>query len=310
VYREKFDPDTWYKTVSYWPVDSELKENWVTDSVALADRSVAYTNFGKEEVDMYLEDKKKIDVIYHGTDTENFHPISAKEKAYFRKQFFQGKLDDEAFVVSVVARNQMRKDLPRVMKIFKEFQKRRPQSILYLHAKESDAWGSLREYARQVGLEYMKDYWVPGNFNENQGFPVEALNKIYNVADVHLSASLGEGWGLPLTEAMAAKTINIAPLHTSIPELFNVEGMRNEDIDMESLSEKEIRGIPVKAGSTSSEFVTFGPEDYERFRPLMNVDDAVSKLMWVYENPDKVKEIEERAYEWVQQHSWLNMAKK
>jgi glycosyltransferase involved in cell wall biosynthesis len=109
---------------------------------------------------------------------------------------------------------------------------------------------------------------------------------------------------------MAAKTINIAPLHTSIPELFNVEGMRNEDIDMESLSEKEIRGIPVKAGSTSSEFVTFGPEDYERFRPLMNVDDAVSKLMWVYENPDKVKEIEERAYEWVQQHSWLNMAKK
>lgn len=311
VYREKFSPDTWYKIISYWPVDSEVKENWVHEAVDVADVSVAYTNFGKEELEIFSGNEHEVDVIYHGTDTENFFPISEKEKAYFRKQFFQGKLDDEAFIVGIVARNQMRKDIPRAMRIFKEFQKKRPQSILYIHAKETDAWGSLKEYARQLGLEYGKDWMTPAAFNENIGFPIEALNKIYNVIDVHMSTSLGEGWGLPITEAMATKTVNIAPLHTSIPEIFGVGGLRNVDIeDANKLNEEnELRGMPVKAGSTLSEFVTFGPEDYERFRPVVNVDDAVKKLVWLHDNPKERKAIAERAYTWVQQYSWNNVVK-
>jgi hypothetical protein len=39
-------------------------------------------------------------------------------------------------------------------------------------------------------------------------------------------------------------------------------------------------------------------------RPLTNVEDAVKKLIWVYDNPDKVAEIEQRAYDWVQTLTW------
>ncbi len=46
------------------------------------------------------------------------------------------------------------------------------------------------------------------------------LCKIYNAADLLLSTSLGEGWGLPLTEAMACGTPVAGPKHTSVAEIL------------------------------------------------------------------------------------------
>lgn len=298
---------------SYWPVDSYLKDNWVEHAIGLPDVSVAYTNYGKKEIEKANNKLAKpmefdLQTIYHGTDTEHFFPISEQEKIEFKKHFFRkAKIDAErTYIVGVVARNQMRKDLPRVMKIFKEFQKRRPESMLYIHAKENDVWGSLGEYARNFNLELGRDWIFPGNFNEAQGYPIEALNKIYNIMDIQLHATMGEGWSLALSESMATKTLNIAPNITSIPELFNTEGDNIEDLA--DLEKKEIRGIPVKSHSTSSEWATYGPTDYERIRPLMNVEDAVRKLIWAYDNPAKTLPIVERAYQWVQDYSWVKIS--
>ena len=315
LYKKDLAPEAHFKTVSYWPVDSSLKENWITHAIGLPDYSVAYTNYGKAEIEktnnkMEKPMKLNLDVIYHGTDVKSFFPISDEEKREFKKKFFRkAKIDtDRTYIVGMVARNQMRKDIPRAMKIFKEFQKRRPDSMLYIHAKENDVWGSLGEYARNLILELGKDWIFPGNFNENVGYPTDALNKIYNVMDVQLHTTQGEGWGNCITEAMSAGTLNIAPNITSIPELFNTQGDNIEDLaDLET---KEIRGIPLKTLSTTSEWATYGPTDYERIRPLTNVEDGVRKLLWAYDNPDKAKVIADRAREWIQQYSWGNIGKK
>lgn len=314
LYREQIDPKHWFSLISYWPVDSSLKENWIEHAVALPDVSVAYTQYGKREIDKANQKLEKpfsldISVIYHGVDSSHFYPVDDAAKREFKEKFFKkARIDFEhTFIVGVVARNQMRKDIPRAMKIFKEFQKRRPDSLLYIHAKENDSWGSLNEYARQFNLELGKDWIFPGKFSENQGYPVEALNLIYNSMDVNLMTSHGEGFGLPIIESMATKTLNIAPNITSIPELFNTEN-KNFDDPSELANDDSIRGIPVKAMSTSSEWVTYGPTDYERIRPLVNVDDAVKKLLWVYDHPEEAAKIAQRAYDWVQQYSWKNIA--
>ncbi len=315
LYRKELAPEAWFSTISYWPVDSPLKENWITHAVGLPDYSVAYTNYGKREIEKANNKLPKpfkfnLDVIYHGTNTEHFFPLSAEEKMEFKKSFFKkAKVDiTRTFIVGVVARNQMRKDLPRVMKIFKEFQKRRPQTLLYVHAKENDVWGSLGEYARAFNLEVGRDWILPGHYNEALGYPIEALNKIYNVMDVQLLTTQGEGWGLPISECFATKTLTLAPNITSIPEMFNTESGNIDNI--EELISRDIRGIPLKAGSTTSEWATYGPTDFERIRPLTNVDDAVKKLIWVYDNQDKVAPIVDRAYEWIQQYSWKAIAQK
>jgi len=309
LYRKQLEPQHWFSTVYYIPIDASIKENWIEHAIGLADYSVAYTEYGKNEINRVNQKLQKpmkfgLDVIYHGTNTKDFHPISEQEKTEFKKSFFKkAKVSvDNLYIVGVVARNQVRKDLPRVMRIFKEFQKRRPDSMLYIHAKENDAGGSLGEYARNFNLELGKDWIFPGNFNEAVGYPIDALNRIYNIMDVQLHATTGEGWNLPITESMATKTLNIAPNITSIPEIFNTVG--NDIENLEDIENSEIRGIPVKSGVGLSEWQTIGPTDYERIRPLTNVEDAVKKLMWVYDNPDKLKPIVERAYKWVQQYSW------
>ena len=314
LYRETTAPEFWWKLVSYWPVDSQLKGNWVADAVALPDYSVAYTKYGVQEIEkankslVKPSEIKNLSYIYHGTDVEDFFGVTPEEKKEFKMKFFKkNNINPDTFIVTCVARNQMRKDIPRVMKIFREFQKRRPDSFLYIHAKNEDAHGSLLEFARSFGLEQGRDWTIPSNFNESIGFPVSALNLIYNASDVVISTSHGEGWGLPITEAMATKTISLAPNHTSIREIFGTE-----DSDYEDLGNLEksttIRGIPIKCGSTTSEWVTYGRDDYERIRPIANVDDAVKKLIWIYDNPDKIKVIAERAYNWIQQYSWKNIA--
>lgn len=310
-FKEQFPPAWWYKIISYWPIDSNnIKENWYKKAIAKCHYPVAYTEFGKEVIEKTERAlggsklENPLEVIYHGVDTKIFFPLSEEEKLKKREEFFMGKVKPDTFLCTIVARNQPRKDIPRAMKVFREFQKKRPDAFLYIHAKNSDAGGTLTEYGRMLGLKEGEDYGFPARFEENKGVPVEALNIIYNMSDALISTTLGEGFGLPFLEAMATKTINVSPDNTTIPELFNIEKGDGIEKLKDPEYRKKIRGIPVKSESTSSEFYVLGDVDYERFRPLTNVEDMVQKLLWVYDNPNEVKEIENQAHKWVQDYDW------
>lgn len=322
---EKMAPEWWYKWIAYWPVDAPQKQNWVERSIAQADYPVAYCQYGYEQIikwddpngiyewsqEPHSEEKTRgnsiapslrgrLSIIRHGTNTKDFYPLPDEEVKTFRKEFFQGKLQDDTFLIVNISRNQPRKDMARTFKVFSEFVKKVPNSYLYLHARVDDVGGNLQEIARQFDLDQSK--WAyPGNFNEGRGYPISFLNKMYNAADVCLTSTLGEGWGLISTEAMACKTPIVGPNCTSFTEIFNSYNGFDPEVN---------RGIPVLTGATSSEWVILGQTDNERLRPLMNVDDAVSKLYWVWKNPEKVKEITERAYLWATELTWENECQK
>lgn len=322
IQKECFEraPEAAFKIVSYWPIDGPVKPNWISNAVAVPDYPVAYTEYGKKTMveaglkcDPPLEHlSDRMEVIYHGANQKDFYELPEDEVKEFREEFFTGHVSEDTFIVSAVARNQMRKDLPRTMRIFREFQKRRPDSFLYLHAKEQDVWGSLREYAKWFDLDPKKDWSFPGGFSERSGYPLEILNKIYNVSDVLISTTLGEGFGLPFVEAMATKTLNLSPCNTVVPELFNLsdpeEGETYNDV-IDGPPNLEQRGVVYKSGSNSSEWAVYGPSDYERIRPLGNVDDAVEKLLWIYDNPEDADKIVDNAHSWVKELTWDNIAK-
>lgn len=300
--------EEWFKTVAYWPVDSAVKSHWVQNAIGLVDQPVAYTKYGKTQIEranMQLDQPKDIDqkVIYHGNNFSDFYPLKKQLRQAFRRDYFRGQVRDETFLLLSVARNQQRKDIPRTLRIFKEFKKRRPDSYLYIHAQDKESWGSLKEVALEMGLRQHIDWNCPEDFVASKGYTPAVINHIYNAADAVLSTTQGEGWGLPLTEAMATKTIVLAPNITSIPELFNTVTIDVID-NMDEISKKTIRGIPIQSGSTSSEWIMHGAHDLERVRPLTNVDDAVKKLFWVYDHPDEVKTITDRAYRWISSLSW------
>jgi glycosyltransferase involved in cell wall biosynthesis len=282
-----------FKYIFYFPVDSDgFRKKWLDDGVRVADKQITYTNYA-ERVLSKLGANDLIH-IYHGVDLDVFRPLLSTERREFRRSVM--KCDDDTFLVINVNRNQPRKDIPRTIKALVEFNKKHPNSKLYLHCHPKDAAGiDLVDFIKNnVPEECHEKIIYPSTFSCGlTGFSDEDLNKVYNSADVLISTTLGEGWGLSTTEAMASGVPVILPDNTTASEI---------------LGENEERGYLAKSGSTSSEFVVIA-NDFGIYRPITNVDSLVEKLERVYSNPEEAKEKVKKAKEWVKGLSWDTIAK-
>ena len=271
-----------FQWIFYYPVEGPERDEWINNSVMLADFPVAYTNFGRQET-MRINPAVSPRVIYHGVNLKDFFPI--KDSSEFRQYYFKKNADK--FIITNVNRNQQRKDIPRTIMAFAKFKQYRPDSLLYLHMNPKDFGGNVLEMAGYWGLKKDIDFMVPENFDAFRGYPIDVINKIYNASDVVVTTTLGEGWGLTTTEAMATKTPVIIPDNTSLSEI-GAEG----------------RAKLVRCGK---ELICNGESDCNRYRPLTDVDDLVAALVDCYDNGDKYAAMAEKAFSWVKTLSWDNI---
>ncbi len=264
-------------SICYFPIDGTPKEAWIKN-IIVADHLVAYSEFGKAESVQACEDldPERVNVIPHGVNVTDFHPLPEEEIKQFRRKYFGVHADK--FVFTNLNRNQQRKDIPRTIAAFKEFRKEVPESILYLHMAKSDQGWNLPEVVKAYGFDMSKDVIFPENFGPNQGYPLPIVNMLYNCSDCVVSTTLGEGWGLSWSEAMATKTPIIMPNNTALGECINDE-----------------RGWLVKSGTNPS-LSTVLPHDNEIIRPLVDVEDMAKTMLEIYRNPQEAKRRAENAY--------------
>jgi len=283
-----------FSTVYYYPFDCTPREEWVKQCVASFDFPVAYTEYAKGESAKFIGAlANKQDVIYHGTNTNDFFPLPAGDKENARKLVFPEQIQDK-FIVTNINRNQGRKDVSRTLMILKELKNRGHDDIyFYMHMQETDFGGSILEMARSIGLQFEKDFTIPNpqQFGAHSGFPIEMLNHIYNASDAYLTTTHGEGWGLTITEAMATKLPVVAPNNTSVPEILGDD-----------------RGWRVPSGHTPSHWI-IKENDNERMRPLMDVEAAADAIEFIKNNPEEVARRTENAYEWIQKTTWEEVCK-
>lgn len=279
-----------FVSMSYFPVDGVPKKGWI-ECMAKIDVPVTYTEFAKTEAILAhptIADKLK--VIPHGANTKDFFPLPQEAAASFRRDYFTKHADK--FIVTNVNRNQQRKDIPRTLLAFKEFKRRRPNSVLYLHMATKDQGWDLSEVVKGVGMVMGEDVLMPGNnFGPNQGYPIEVVNQIYNASDVVISTTVGEGWGLSTVEAMACRTPIIFPRNTALTEIIGAS---------------EERGYLVASGETPNDFCVL-PNDNEVLRPLTSVTGLAEKLLHVYDNREEAQSKADTAYSWVTSNMvWSN----
>jgi glycosyltransferase involved in cell wall biosynthesis len=219
-----------FKSIWYFPVDCHLFAT-LTRHLEFFDVIVTYTEFGRDEILKFRPDLKgKIKVVNHGNNPKDFYPLNEEEKKKFRKEYF-GKNADK-LIITNVNRNQPRKDIPNTIFGFIEAKRDWKQNgltkepFLYLHCMPKDPLGhDLRAILMQTQLVEYKDFMLlPKQYEENL-LGVDMLNGIYNASDIFITTTLGEGWGLTITEAFATKLPVIAPNTTSIKEISG-EGSR------------------------------------------------------------------------------------
>ena len=224
------------------------------------DHPVTYNPFTVELMEkMGLPAAQRSRVIPHGTDVESFHPVEDREQVLkFRKEVMG--VDEDTVLFVQVARNQVRKANGDLILAYKEFRDKNPniKSKLYFHMHPEDngphQWGAVHA----LGMTPGEDVTFKDDHNPGRGVPVESMNLLYNAADVFCTATLGEGWGLPVTEAMAARTPVIAPNNTSLTEIL---GLHLDD-------ESKVRGWPVRCGEGPQGMVQV---DGTGFRPRITV---------------------------------------
>jgi glycosyltransferase involved in cell wall biosynthesis len=272
-----------FKSICYFPIDGVPKTQWIAN-VNNADEVVAYSQFGADAAKVALPDCKDLHIIPHGANVNDFKPLPLGEIKAFRKQYF-GKHSDK-FIITNLNRNQHRKDIPRTIAAFKKFRESVPESVLYLHMAPKDQGWNLPEVCKSYGFNLAEDVIFPENFGPNQGYPREVVNMIYNAADLVVSTTLGEGYGLSWVESMAAKTSVLMPNNTAITENIT-----------------EDRGYLCDSG-TSIALTTVLANDNEVIRPLVDVEDMAKKMVHIYNNPEEAKEKVDKAYKWV--HESLN----
>jgi glycosyltransferase involved in cell wall biosynthesis len=260
-----------FKLILYTPIDGVPFPRVHVPLLLRADATVTCSRFGQKAALAACPDAD-VTMIYHGVDVDTFRPLGPKEE-FQASQSLGGK-----FVVGCVARNQPRKLFPVLVKAFARFAARHPEALLYLHSDPNDVGWDLVELARSHGLGGRTAFSFQAN--PTNGIDGAGLNQIYNMMNVMVLPTSGEGFGLPILEAMAAGVPVVATRYSACEELIDGRG---ELID-------------VKA------FFPAGRNCIEHALP--DIDDLEAKLELLAAEPDRRARHTAAGHAFAQQLSW------
>jgi glycosyltransferase involved in cell wall biosynthesis len=121
-----------------------------------------------------------------------------------------------------------------------------------------------------LGLTQL-EHWAHHGVYFRNGHPALAeveLVKYYNAADLYLSTSLGEGWGLGITEALASGCPVAIPNHTACREIGDTVNARYDEAGLQ----QPALVLPVETDYLAQE------QDNSRLRRRVDVVGAASLI--------------------------------
>lgn len=192
------------------------------------DQIVAYTNFGKNAISDMLDEYRRfpgnagkkinseVSHVYHGVDVDFFKP---EDKAAARSRLEHLKIAEDAILFTCVKVNSSRAGFDALFDAWGAYLKKArsvspdiaARSKLYLHTNIEGVGYPLPAMLNHTGYLKDKSIIIDKLLQHGSGVSVETMRDIYNATDVFLSTSRGEGFGLPVAEAMACGVPCIVP---------------------------------------------------------------------------------------------------
>lgn len=201
-------------TILYTPVDAaNLPPDWGVIANR-PDETITYTEFGRTELARVTG--REFPIAYHGIDHASFHKVGHENPAsvitewgvavecYSREELKQAFGLQDNFIILFADRNSTRKYTPGFFMAVERFMKEHPDAIVWMHCAENDQGGNLATFTEKYKLDG-RVYKTP-NLDTYVGVSDDYLNVLYNMADVKISTSLGEGAGLTNMEAAVVGT--------------------------------------------------------------------------------------------------------
>lgn len=197
--------------LAYMPIDGyDSPKSW--DFLTQRVTRIAMTHFGQQVM-------PEAPVIWHGVDHNVFRPQDKRE-AKLALGF-----DPDRFLVLRVDKNSFRKDYPDTWRVMRPLLRKYADMEVHFHCLPVAFDG----YDMRAFMWNDEDIRERVSFSPNltghSGWSVQSLATLYASADVFVSTSWGEGFGLTLLEAMACGTPVIATDCSATTEVVGDGGL-------------------------------------------------------------------------------------
>lgn len=212
--------------IGYMPIDAENYKINFFEKLNKLDHIITMNNKSKHIINN-TNYNNKIHILEHPISN---HFYSINNKYQIRQQFFNNKIGDDDIIIMNSNENSYRKRLDLTLKSF---------YLLYTHHKFKNKVYLLIKTSKynndNFNLEKtINDYNIEFNINLNNKimivtdkYDLDTLNKLYNCADLHISTTSGEGWGLTAFEFLKIGKFCFVPDNTCYSEYFPKEMLIN-----------------------------------------------------------------------------------
>jgi len=174
---------------------------------------ITYTNFAKNKV-REINPNLSISSVYHGVSHEVFKKVDGVKESVGMKNYF---------VVGTINSNTYRKRLDLFLQGFAKFAKGKSDVRCLIHATNKDYSYELGDIVRDLGISNKTILsTLPRDFVE--------INALYNMMDVNVNTSMGEGFGLSLIEGAACSVPVLCPSHGNLIDIWT-QGAEFIDIE-------------------------------------------------------------------------------
>lgn len=223
----------------YVPIEGvDLPPAWAETWKVL--RPLAMSEFGADQIAAIMGGVRP-PVLYHGVDTETFHPVSPERPIRIEtpsrtyvlrdkwacKRFFNGKLpvkpNGDIWLLRA-DRLMPRKRYPSMLRAVAPIMAKRANVWMMMHCRTVDQGGVLDDTLSKYPPS-IRSRMVPTRLLERYGsVPRDVMAALYNAADIYVSTS-AEGFGLTIAEAMACGAPVVAMDYSAVPEVVGDGGL-------------------------------------------------------------------------------------
>ena len=264
--------------INYFPIDSHpIPKEWIKYMME-STKPITLSHYGVntilESAKRWFDDKEikkleeKLEYLYHGVDI-NVYNQKGRHKARERLITLVNTLakkdvvNDDTFFIYIGNRNVIRKNIPAALYAIKKFIRLHPNTMIIMKVGMWDDMNNghnLYELTAKLGLT-KHIISIDDEDNPLIGLSDEKIAETLKAADVYLSTTTGEGFGLWTIEAMACGAVPLISNNTTAPEIV-IPGTG------------ELINCP-----------TFIVSKYNTKMYIVDVEDVFDKLIWAYQNP-------------------------
>ena len=205
--------------VAIFPWDLyQLRADWIR-WINCVDIPCVYSKYGYDALKDHVPNLQYFKPPLWSSDI--YKQYNIEKKLAVRHKYFK-EISDSQYIVGCIAKNQVRKDIPKFIEAFLLSKKEKPNLVLYLHTElEEGLFGyNLKQMAHDMGAK-------TGDIiakKQNVIYSEQQMVDIYNSIDCLVNCSAQEGLSWTVLQAMLCGTPVIGSRTTSQIELIEDAG--------------------------------------------------------------------------------------